>query len=127
MLHAGKTLEVESFWQPWSPTRVAELQAKGQAVFVNFTAAWCISCKANEVLVFSTTEVQEAFAKHKVVALKADWTNRDDVIAKELESHGRVGVPLYLLYPGQAGRQPATLPSVLTKGIVLNALQSVTQ
>ena len=126
-LHAGKTLEVETFWQPWSPARVAELQAKGQAVFVNFTAAWCISCKANEVLVFSTAEIQEAFAKHKVVALKADWTNRDDVIAAELETHGRAGVPLYLFYPGQVGRQPATLPSVLTKGIVLDALQNVTQ
>jgi thiol:disulfide interchange protein DsbD len=112
----------ETFWQPWSPARVAELQAKGQAVFVNFTAAWCISCKANELLVFSTPEIQDAFAKHRVVPMKADWTNRDETIAKELETHGRAGVPLYLFYPAGVGRQPATLPSVLTKGIVLDAL-----
>jgi thiol:disulfide interchange protein len=77
-------------------------------------------------LVFSTPEVQDAFAKHKVVPLKADWTNRDEVIAQALEAHGRAGVPLYLFYPGGAGRQPSTLPSVLTKGIVLDALADTT-
>ena len=121
---AGQAVSAESFWQPWNPALVADLQSKGQPVFVNFTAAWCISCKANEVLVFSTPEIQAAFAKHKVVAMKADWTNRDETIAQALESHGRAGVPLYLYYPSGAGRQPTTLPSVLTKGIVLDALNN---
>ena len=112
----------DEFWQPWSPERVAEARASGRAVFVNFTAAWCISCKTNEVLVFSTPEVRQAFASRDVVPLKADWTNRDDVIAQELEAHGRAGVPLYLYYAAGSAEPPETLPSVLTKGLVLDTL-----
>lgn len=122
---AGTTL-ADEFWQPWSPQKVAELRQQGRAVFVNFTAAWCISCKANELLVFSTPEVRQAFAAHDVVALKADWTNRDEVIAQELETHGRAGVPLYLFYPPAKEGTPTTLPSVLTKGLVLDALATAT-
>ncbi len=124
-LPAKATQAADEFWQPWSPARVAELRSQGRAVFVNFTAAWCISCKTNEVLVFSTPEIRAAFANHDVVALKADWTHKDDVIAQELEAHGRAGVPLYLYYPHGDGT-PETLPSVLTKGLVLDALGMAT-
>jgi thiol:disulfide interchange protein len=110
-------------WEAWSSERVNALRAEGRPVFVNFTAAWCISCKANEVTVFQTEEVRQAFASLKVATLKGDWTQQDDTIAAELESHGRAGVPLYLYYaPGSKG-PPTALPSVLTKGIVLAALE----
>ncbi len=114
--------EGDGLWQPWSEERVTALRAEGRPVFVNFTAAWCISCKANELLVFTTPEIRKAFADHKVATLKADWTNRDDEIARTLESHGRAGVPLYLFYPAGRAGAPETLPAVLTKGIVLSAL-----
>jgi len=108
-------------WEPWSKERVDELRAAGRPVFVNFTAAWCISCKANEVMVFNNNDVQEGFEAGQVATLKADWTNRNETIAKELEAHGRAGVPLYLYYaPG--AEQPETLSSVLTPGLVLDAL-----
>ncbi len=110
-------------WEAWSADRVNTLRAEGRPVFVNFTAAWCISCKANEVTVFQSEEIRQAFSRLKVATLKGDWTQQDDLIAAELESHGRAGVPLYLYYaPGSKG-PPTALPSVLTKGIVLAALQ----
>jgi len=110
-------------WEAWSADRVNALRAEGRPVFVNFTAAWCISCKANEVTVFQTEEIQQAFSRLNVATLKGDWTQQDDLIAAELEAHGRAGVPLYLYYaPGSKG-PPTALPSVLTKGIVLAALE----
>jgi len=110
-------------WEAWSSERVNALRAQGRPVFVNFTAAWCISCKANEVTVFQTDEIRQAFSSLNVATLKGDWTQQDDTIAAELESHGRAGVPLYLYYaPGSKG-PPTALPSVLTKGIVLAALE----
>ena len=107
---------------PWSPARVAELQAGGKTVFVNFTADWCVTCKVNEVTVFSDPAVREALSGDKAVYLVADWTNRDDDIAQALASHGRVGVPLYLVYkPGTP--EPAILPQLLSAQTVIEALK----
>jgi thiol:disulfide interchange protein/DsbC/DsbD-like thiol-disulfide interchange protein len=109
--------------QPWSTERVAALRAEGKAVFVNFTAAWCVSCKANEWNALERPAVKEAFARVGVVYLKGDWTLRDAPIAEELARFGRNGVPLYLYYPageGQGG--PKVLPELLTEDIVLAAL-----
>ena len=101
--------------EPWSAERVAALQSEGRGVFVNFTAAWCVTCKANEAAALSSPRVAQAFADANVAYLKADWTNRDDTIAAELARHGTVGVPLYLYYP-PVGPAPVVLPV----GIVLN-------
>lgn len=98
----------------WSPERVAALQKQGRPVFVNFTAAWCITCIANERVALSRQEVQERFARNGVAYLKADWTNRDAAIAQALAEHGRAGVPLYLFYPGVAGAPAEILPQILT-------------
>ena len=110
--------------EPWSPARVAELRAAGDPVLVNFTAAWCITCKVNEQVALNRAAVREALATYGVVYLKADWTRRDAAIGDELRRHGRDGVPLYLLYPADGG-PPRILPQLLTEGIVLAALQDL--
>jgi thiol:disulfide interchange protein DsbD len=107
--------------EPWSAARVAALQAEGRAVFVNFTAAWCISCKVNEQIALNRDAVQAAFARDKVAYLKGDWTAGDPAIGAVLRANGREGVPLYLLYPAGGGA-PRLLPEILTEGIVLDAL-----
>lgn len=109
--------------QAWTPERVAALQAEGRPVFVNFTAAWCITCLANERVALSRQEVKDAFAAMKVVYLKADWTNRDALIARTLAAHGRAGVPLYLFYPGSKGAQAEILPQLLTPDMLVTAAQ----
>jgi thiol:disulfide interchange protein DsbD len=111
-------------WQPWSPERVADALAQGRPVFVDFTAAWCVSCQANKRLVLERDAIVEAMAQRSVLRLKADWTNRDAAITAELARFGRNGVPLYLLYrPGEA--EPQILPELLTGGIVMSALSRV--
>lgn len=107
----------------WSPARVAELQAQGKPVFVNFTAAWCITCLANERVALSRQEVTDAFAKLGVAYLKADWTNRNAEIAAALAEYGRAGVPLYLFYPGTKGAPAEVLPQLLTVETVISAAE----
>ena len=108
--------------EPFSPGRVAELQAGHKPVFVDFTAAWCITCQVNEKVALSSPKVAAAFARVGAVYLKADWTKRDPVIAQVLTDHGRAGVPLYLMY-GAKGGEPVVLPQLLTEGAVLDALK----
>jgi thiol:disulfide interchange protein DsbD len=106
----------------WSPEQVADLRADGRAVLVNFTAAWCITCKVNERVALDTDGVRQALERHAITYLKGDWTNRDATITEELQRHGRSGVPLYLLYPAGPG-EPEVLPQVLTEGLVLQAIE----
>ncbi len=98
-------------------------QAAGKPVFIDFTAAWCLSCQVNERLVLKSAEVQEQFRSHDVVLLRADWTQYDDAITRELASVGRSGVPTYVLYPATKGAKADVLPELLTKPIVLDALK----
>ena len=109
-------------YEAFTPERLAELRAEGKPVFVNFTAAWCVSCQANEITSLSNRSVADAFQAHGVTYLKGDWTNRDAVIAKVLAEHGQAGVPLYLVYP-KGGGEPQKLPQLLTPGIVKTALE----
>jgi thiol:disulfide interchange protein DsbD len=109
--------------EAWSPERVAALQAQGKPVFVNFTAAWCITCIANERVALSRQEVKDAFAKLGVVYLKADWTNRDGRIAQALAEQGRAGVPLYLFYPARKEAQAEILPQLLTVDALIAAAE----
>jgi thiol:disulfide interchange protein len=109
----------------WSEHAVDELRRAGKPVFVDITADWCITCKANESAVLNTDEIQEAFARHGAAYLVADWTNQDARIAALLKEHGRTGIPLYLLYAADPATPPIILPQILTKTIVLDALASI--
>ncbi|HEX7948456.1 MAG TPA: thioredoxin family protein, partial [Phenylobacterium sp.] len=110
-------------YEPYTPERLAALRAEGRPVLVNYTAAWCVSCQVNDRVALSTTSVQDALKRNNAVYLKADWTKRDAAIAAELASFGRAGVPLYLVY-GAKGGEPAILPSILTTGVVVKALDA---
>ena len=107
--------------EPWSPERVAALRAEGRPVFVNMTAAWCITCKVNERVALVTEGVQRVFAERNVAILVGDWTRGDAAITALLREHQRDGVPLYLYYPAGGGA-PTILPQILTEGIVLEAI-----
>jgi thiol:disulfide interchange protein len=116
----GMQREAALVSEPWSPARVAALRAEGRSVFVNFTAAWCITCKANELSSMQSRRVAQAFAGADVAYLEADWTNRNDEIAAALAEHGRAGVPLYLYYPPNGDVQ--VLPQVLSEALLIETV-----
>lgn len=114
---------IEQRAEAWSPARVAELRAEGTPIFVEFTAAWCVSCQVNKQVTLNSGAVREAFDRTGVVELVADWTNHDDTIAREIRSHGAAGVPLYVVYPANGG-EPVVLPPVITSDMIVEALES---
>jgi thiol:disulfide interchange protein len=109
--------------EAFSQQKLDTLLASGQNVFVNMTAAWCITCLVNERTALSTGAVREIFTGKGITYLKGDWTNRNPEITRLLEKFGRSGVPLYVLYRG--GREPLVLPQILTKSLVLDALGKI--
>jgi thiol:disulfide interchange protein/DsbC/DsbD-like thiol-disulfide interchange protein len=111
-------------WESFTPEKLQTEVAQGRSVFIDFTAAWCITCKYNEKSVLESEAVREAFTRHGVVKLKADWTNGDPVITKLLQRFGRPGVPLYVLYPGKTG-EPYVFPELLTRSLVLEKLETI--
>jgi thiol:disulfide interchange protein len=109
-------------WQPYSRQTLDAARAAGHPVFIDFTAAWCLSCQVNERLVLRSKDVQRKFADANVTLLKADWTQYDAEITKELASLNRSGVPTYVIYPTPNTSPADVLPELLTKDIVLTAL-----
>ena len=112
---------VESGAEPFSATRLATLRAEGRPVFVNMTAAWCVTCLVNERVAISTDAVKRAFAERRVTYLKGDWTRQDPQITNYLRENGRDGVPLYVYYPSHG--LPTVLPQILTENTLLHELE----
>lgn len=110
-------------WQPYTPQALEAARVAGKSVFVDYTAAWCLSCQVNEKLVLHTDEVQAALAKSNFVLLRADWTQYDPAITAALSAVHRSGVPTYVIYPGKPDAAPDVLPEVLTKSVVLSGIQ----
>lgn len=110
-------------WQPYSETSLAAARDSGKPVFLDFTAAWCLSCKVNEAAVLRSKEVEASLAKHQVVLLKADWTQYDPKITQLLASLGRSGVPTYVIYPPGKVSNADVLPELLTKDVVVKAIE----
>ena len=112
-------------WQAYSPARLAALRQEGRPVFIDFTAAWCVSCQVNEAMVFGSAEVRGKIKQLNMALLRADWTSQDPVITQALAGFGRSGVPLYVLY-GHSQEAPAVrLPEVITAGLVLDELNKL--
>lgn len=107
--------------EPFTPARLAALRQAGTPVFVNMTAAWCVTCIVNEQVALAQPAIRQAFATAGVTYLKGDWTRRDPAITEYLRALGRDGVPLYVLYPGR-GAAPVVLPQILTESRLLDEL-----
>ncbi len=107
-------------WQDWQPGRVGELTAQGQSVFVDFTAAWCVTCQYNKKTTLANADVLADMAAKNVALLRADWTRRDPAVTAALAELGRSGVPVYVLY--QSGHAPVLLSEILSVSDVRAAL-----
>jgi thiol:disulfide interchange protein len=114
----------ELAWQAWSPEKVRDLTAAGHAVFVDFTAAWCVTCQVNKRISLHNPAVMKEFAARGVVPLKADWTRQDPRITAALSQLGRNAVPVYALYP-PGEDVPRLLPEVLSPSLVLDELSKL--
>jgi thiol:disulfide interchange protein/DsbC/DsbD-like thiol-disulfide interchange protein len=125
---AAKTVSAETAtqdgWQPFSPQLLESELRQGHAVFVDFTAAWCLTCKFNEANVLEAGAVRDAFQRRGITKIKADWTNADPAITKILKQFGRPGVPMYVLYPGNHA-EPILFPELLTQNLILEKLETV--
>ncbi len=110
-------------WQAWEPGKVDQLLAKGQPVFVDFTAAWCVTCQLNKKTTLNNAQVLADFNAKKVQLLRADWTRRDPAITQALASLGRQGVPVYVLY--QPGNAPVVMSEILSATDVRAAISKL--
>jgi thiol:disulfide interchange protein DsbD len=107
----------------YSEELLTEYRDDNELIFLNFTADWCITCKVNESVALNSEEVKALIKQKNIRYLEADWTRKNEVIAKKLEEFGRSGVPLYLLYPSTG--EPIILPEILTEDILLNYLNEL--
>ena len=109
--------------EPYSRETLESRLAVGP-VFVNFTAAWCITCKVNDLVALHSDRVRAVFERYQVSYLEADWTNEDPVITRALAEYGRSGVPLYLLY-AKGNSSARILPQILTESTVIEAIKAL--
>ena len=107
----------------WSAAVLDDYIERGDPIFVDVTADWCITCLANEAAVLFTPEMEQAFIDADIPYMIADWTDYDADIGRFVQSHGRSGIPLYVMYPRGSGSQPVILPQLLSRDIVLTAIE----
>ena len=122
--HAQHKTTTSGFWKTFSETEILARQENGQAVFVDVTADWCLTCKANEQLVLASEDVKLLFNKYNVYPMKADWTAQDEYITEFLEKFGVAGVPLYVFFPPAKNSTPIILPNILTQSKVIETVKS---
>ncbi len=120
---SGQGSGASNVWGHWSVQAEQDALAAGHPVFVDFTAAWCITCQYNEQKVLSKPQAQQAFAEKKVVLLRADWTRRDAAISQALQQLGRSGVPVYVLH--RPGKAPVLMSELLSTDELLAALAKI--
>jgi len=104
---------------------MASLRYAETPVYVDFTAAWCVTCQVNKRLIFGSKPIRDLFQKKGVILVKADWTTEDPVITRALEMFDRLGVPLNVLYLPGDWDNPVVLPVVLTRGVVIEQLNKL--
>jgi thiol:disulfide interchange protein len=121
----GKSDSARIQWEEFSAEAVSRHREAGRIVFIDFTAAWCLTCKVNERVALNVPEVVALIAELNIAMLKADWTTRDPAITRALREFGRSGVPLYVVHSPDPFEAPRLLPEVLTPAIVIRALQDV--
>jgi thiol:disulfide interchange protein DsbD len=119
----GRTESQGIKWKPFSLDGLEASLRENKTVFIDFTADWCLTCKVNEKAVMSDEEVADKFRSAGIVAIRADWTNRNPEITRLLARFGRSGVPLYVLFPAGKPTKPIVLPEVITKSIVIDAIE----
>lgn len=117
------TAEGELTWRSYSAELLVAQRDTGRIVLLDFTADWCLTCKVNERVAFASTAVRTALRDHDVALLRADWTTRDSVVTRALAAFGRTSVPFVVIYPRARDAAPIILPTLLTSGIVIGALE----
>jgi thiol:disulfide interchange protein DsbD len=117
----GNTNKViaSTHWQAYNGQTITQARTEGRAVFIDFTAAWCITCQVNKKMVLDTQAADQLFKQHNVLRIRADWTRHDAEITAALAAFGRNSVPVYVYYPAD-GSQPKILPQILTLDILKN-------
>lgn len=113
----------EREWIPFSENKLNELKGKGRILFLEFTAEWCLTCQLNKQAVLNSEVIRNKFVKEKIIYMKADWTKNDPLITKTINSYGKAGVPLYVIYPAHPDKKPVILPEILTSRLLLKNLE----
>lgn len=113
---------VDQRWNAFEPVKIAEAQSRGQAVFIDFTAAWCITCQVNKKAVLETEAAQDIFRKNNVYLVRADWTKQDPIITQALAQLGRNSVPVYAFY-ASGSKEAQLLPQILSLSNIENLFQ----
>jgi thiol:disulfide interchange protein DsbD len=114
-------LSAASDWEKFSAAKIQQYEKEGKPVFVDYTAAWCVTCQVNKQLVLGQPEVEKAMRSSGYVLMRADWTRRDAEITRALDALGRKGVPVYAIY--RPGSEPQLLPEILTRDLLFAALK----
>jgi thiol:disulfide interchange protein len=121
----GRTTESGLAWKRFTDSTLLAARKSGAPVMLDVTADWCLTCKVNERVAFGTDRVRAALDSGKVQLLRADWTSRSPEITRLINGFGRSGVPVVVLYPPGEKSEPVLLPTLLTAGIVMKALDSM--